>query len=691
MIFVNLVARILAATVVSFVLSLLVGDASSSWDNSYRDVLVRVRDPVPVSRELLLVAGSIPVQPESGDDPGPVELMWLLAELGAERVLLPASWLPADLSATGGSESDSKVTSRLDEEFTRIDENIAELFNAIRIGSVEPSEAERFIEHLRQLVADSKARIQEGLSRKSGSSGVSAENVIDAFGSDRVAMELSDLGVSLPSYPSAVAIPIPPSEKSEDQQFRRLPFSSIRRYVAQANRFIARLSRLEEAGYFDEADPRNQPSIMRDHLRSLRTELYEEPTESRLAAWRHSVDRYFEAVGGLIDADMQHRLIERLETLEATENLDDDSATQIRAMKQELETTFATVRQEYAELIALRKELSQAVEESFVILEDEPVPTGGVSEVERRAVTANSVLVGEHLYVPTGWNRTFLLTAVGLLIGIILAPFRAVIAVALSPAAFVLGAAVCAALFVVSDIWIAPVAVVTVTVGATGAVIVATGFSQGRVKRTLAGRAVDRLPWKRMSRTMLRGGLSKNETGRRRAAIVAVAPEVTGENRPAVLRSFHRAISRKITKRGGIVFGEEGLTVFAAFDTMQPGNDIGLAEHACAAVHELVLATFPAGTSVRCGVEVGDVVFYVSPIGGYRATGPTVTYARRLSQLARKYHHHALFGNSVITACGDDEAVGNPRHFQEQGKLAVSTTGDQYAFFSLTEIDRPAP
>ncbi|MFO7780307.1 MAG: hypothetical protein R6W94_01625, partial [Spirochaetia bacterium] len=282
-------------------------------------------------------------------------------------------------------------------------------------------------------------------------------------------------------------------------------------------------------------------------------------------------------------------------------------------------------------------------------------------------------LAGEHLLAPVAWKRTLLLTAAGLIVGIVLAPFRFVVAAALSPAALLLVAALFPALFLAADIWVDPLSVAAVLLGAIFAATAAAGLSQWSVERTISGK----------------------QTGRRRTAVVVVAPE--NGRKAGALAAFHRATSRRIRQLGGVVVGEDGSTVFAVFDApqaeratggeSQQADDARLARGASAAAKELVSATLPAGITIRCGVEVGELQFYVSPIGGYRATGRPITYARRLCDLTHKLRCRALFGDSVVSAIRDE---GDGRRFQEKGKLVVRGARDRYTFFSFTEIDPPS-
>ncbi|HKK49477.1 MAG TPA: hypothetical protein VJ932_10285, partial [Alkalispirochaeta sp.] len=585
----NSLVRVLSATAISLVLALLVGDASSSWDGAYRDALSGFWDPLPVAEELLVIPGRIPLRPERERDIAPGELLWTLAELRVEQVLLPESWIDADLSAVAASRSHVAGMSRISAEFSRIDQNIVELFDAIRMGSIAPGAADRFVAHLRQLVAESEERVQDEYMVGAGTSRTSVAEVMQTLGPDRVAGQLSQLGIALPSYSAEEGFAVPLGSFTEDLPVRRLPFSLLRRYVAESERFMRRMVALEETGFFEGEDPRDQPSIMLDHLASLRMDLYEHPTESRLQTWSEAADRVFVVAGTLIGRDRQARSMERLEVLEATDELSDSSAAQIRSMKEELARSFSAARSAYAALRAMREELGEAIAGSLVILEDG-------SPRSRRVAVAHSALVGEHVYVPTGWNRTMLLAASGVLVGIMLAAFRRGTAIVLVPGAVAAAVASGGALYVFTNIWLAPTSVALVAFGAAGVVVAGAGRSHHRTQDVLTGRATERVPRRLLKRSTLRGGLPEGILGRRQAVIVVVAPDVKVEGDAVVLDSFHRAISRAITTSGGVVFGEEGLHVFAAFDAPPWGDQKRRSRSVSTVVQELVGETLPVGT-----------------------------------------------------------------------------------------------
>jgi hypothetical protein len=705
---VRLILRILAVTAVAFAVSFLSALGSIPLAEDYFAAVTALRDPIPVARELLLVQYTRGSQSRTGSALEPADLLWTLAEFRAERVLVSPSVEPRNGPSDRSSDLDSEFQYRLDQEFTRIDDNIVALFEAIRIGSIEPREADRFIQQLRELVANSKSRVEDGV-QQSADGGASWEDLIGAFGGDRVATDLASLGVALPRYDWADTLPVPPREADGTLGFRRVSSSSIRRYISVEDRLSARLDSLEEAGYLDETAARYRPSVLRDHARSLRRELYEEPTERRVMAWREARQQYFEAVAEVIDTDSENRLIERLGTLGETPDLEEESAAELRDIQEDLAGEFGALRSDYATLSALRDQLSEALGGSFVILDSgEPavdrvslgspdaVWLDGLTEGEYQAAIANSSLVGEHLRSPDRWYRILLLTGAGFVVGLMLAPFRAGVSVALSPVIVLPAVTLFPVLFLVADIWIDPISAVMVLVGAVVASAAGAFISQSGVEQTVTGRAALRIPLRVFRRTIRGGSLPADVRGRRRAVVVAIAPETRGEANDLDL--FHRRVSVTVRRLGGMIVGEEGPTVFAVFET-SPGDhavtdgsphagDVGPTDIISATVKKLTTAPENRGTPVRCGVEVGELLFYVSPIGGFRATGRAMTYARHLGHLARKHSCHALFGAGVVSACRDDVET---LRFQERGRLSAQAGGEPYAFYSLREIDPPSP
>jgi hypothetical protein len=690
---VNALLRALAAAGAAALFALLFGGAPGKWEDPYRNLLLTHRKPVPVARELLLLPMGDPAQGVGSAAPGRADLIWTLAELRAERVLLPPSWASGNAADADPSPSTDGIASRLDREFDRIDENIATLFEAIRLGAIDPTEADRFVNELRRLVSESRSRIREGVEDGTDPRESSPAGLISVFGKDRIGTEPSDLGVSLPRYPSATARPIPPGGADGRAGFRQLTAASIGEYISLVDRLAEDLAVLEGEGYFDEVDPADRPSALRTRLRALRGEVSARPSLSRLEAWREATDDYHQSVGILLDPEAEARLTARFAALEgATEGIAEETAAQIRGMRRDLEAAFTSLRADHAAVVAAREELSDAVAGSFVVIQD------GIGDDER-ALAVNGALVGEHLRVPIGRARVALLAAIGLLVGLLLSPFSFRTAVALSPVGLLVGAIIFPGLFLAGDVWVDPASALGSVIAATGATLAVAGLLAARTERVLAGRGVYRLPPRGVGRVTRRGHLSKPETGRRLAVALVVAPEGRDGSRAVDLASFHRGVARRIRQLGGIVLGEDGLTVIAAVPAPVPASgraggayrpesaDTRLAAHACAVVKELIAKPLPGGVVIRCGAEVGELLFYLSPIGGYRASGRALRYARRFCDLARKHRYPALFGENIVAACGPG---GDARRFQEAGQLALPNAEGGYPFYRLTETDLPS-
>ena len=129
----------------------------------FYDFLLRRRPAPPVSRELLIIDSSVPGQ-ELGEDilePGAVtSLLYTMTELGARTLIIQVPIL--GLSA-GVKVGEQEILYRFDEEFSLLSQNIRNLFDAIRTGSVAPSESARYVGELVDLSEKGKERLVSAL------------------------------------------------------------------------------------------------------------------------------------------------------------------------------------------------------------------------------------------------------------------------------------------------------------------------------------------------------------------------------------------------------------------------------------------------------------------------------------------------------------------------------------------------
>ena len=161
----------------------------------FYDFLLRRRPSPPVSGELLIIDSSVPrdtpaadlssggAGPDLGEDilePGAAaSLLYTMTELGARTLIIQVPIL--GLSA-GGKVGEAEILYRFDEEFSLLSRNIHNLFDAIRTGSVAPSEAARYVGELVDLSEKGKERLVSDLVRRDEEGIDSMEKAAAFFG-----------------------------------------------------------------------------------------------------------------------------------------------------------------------------------------------------------------------------------------------------------------------------------------------------------------------------------------------------------------------------------------------------------------------------------------------------------------------------------------------------------------------------
>ena len=126
------------------------------------DFLLRQRSVVPISRELLII--DVQEGRELGEDilePGAAStLLYILTELGARTLIIQ---IPVLGHAAGGTTGEAEILYRFDEEFSILSQNIRNLFDAIRTGSIAPQNSARYVGELVELSEQGKERLVSAL------------------------------------------------------------------------------------------------------------------------------------------------------------------------------------------------------------------------------------------------------------------------------------------------------------------------------------------------------------------------------------------------------------------------------------------------------------------------------------------------------------------------------------------------
>jgi hypothetical protein len=149
------------------------------------DFLLLLRPPPPVSGELLIVDTSSPgenildniLEPQAA-----ASALLTMLEFDAAALIIQVPVL--GLSA-GDSAGEAEIIYRFDEEFGLLSRNIRNLFDAIRIGSVAPSEAARYVGELVELSERGKERLVSALVHRDEEGIIQLEKAAGIFGNVR--------------------------------------------------------------------------------------------------------------------------------------------------------------------------------------------------------------------------------------------------------------------------------------------------------------------------------------------------------------------------------------------------------------------------------------------------------------------------------------------------------------------------
>jgi hypothetical protein len=186
------------------------------------------KKPAPAP-ELLIV--------DSGDliEGGMAEIILALIEMDAASLVIQTPILGFFEEKTGSEE---EIRSWFEEEFSLLERNIRNLFEAIRVGSVAPAEARRYVDELVGLTDQGKERLSAALVRQSGAGAARLEQMAAAFGRVYQAGDLRlSPGIPIPSSGLSYSRP----RRDRDGRVRRLsplgpPEHII--YTALKDRFV---------------------------------------------------------------------------------------------------------------------------------------------------------------------------------------------------------------------------------------------------------------------------------------------------------------------------------------------------------------------------------------------------------------------------------------------------------------------
>jgi hypothetical protein len=685
------------------------------------DFLMSRRVPPQVDRSLLLVDTEDIIEPGSA-----VQLILTLIEMDAAALVIESPVL----SFSSGREGGGEILYRFDEEFALLGRNIQNLFEAIRMGSVPPSESERYVNELVELANRGKERLTLALVQHDEAGMARMERAAAVFGKT---FKAGDLRLPTPedspwySRPRpdwdgrvrriAPILPggeehvvyaalkerfkaetafIPPDLNGailfewpgKGEAFQRLPLDFFRQY-GEADQNLQRLLReADPLGIYSEIPPENSPLYLCEYAQALRDELLSDRAGTAAAEgrahWLRARQEYLKRLEEFLEGPSESSLVRGYEELIASENLGEEGAARISALRDELSGAFGKLRAAWEEFRDMRSFLGGTLASSFVILgpgqefqaaagdfafplpwnifPGRPVLSGPESSLvlANTLLTGRAIRPGERRYV---LSSAFLVCLPVILIMLSLGPWWGL------GAGCVLSALIGAGFswsFVLLGCWIDPL----IPLGASFASVL-TVFSLSLVAVNRGARRF-RLAYgpyvnKSCLKNLIRAGRpSIPERISAKAAVVTIRETglLSREDKTGPLLSaaaaekFREEAAGVFKKAGGVIIGCDGDMVQACFGSplerigMGPSQDPYARYTRTPAVRAVefiadIAANIPKAASWRFGIDAGECAFGYLPVSGYSAFGRPVVRSRILSGLAGRYKTQTIVSESV--------------------------------------------
>jgi hypothetical protein len=417
-------------SVLVFLCALLAASAAAVLLNSllkgpklgpHYDFLMNMRGPPPIDRSLLLV------DTEDIIDPGSVvQLILTLIEMDAAALVIESPVL----SFSSGREGGGEILYRFDEEFALLGRNIQNLFEAIRIGSVPPSESERYVAELVELANRGKERLTLALVQHDEAGMARMEGAAAAFGKTFKAGDLRLPGpVDSPWYSRPrpdwdgrirrIAPVLPGGEEhavyaalkecfkdrwetaipldtngailfewpGKGDTFRRFPLDFFRQYGEADLNLQRLLKEADSLGIYSMIPPENSPLYLSEYALAIREEFLADRTgggtgegEAK-ADWLRAREEYFSRLEEFLEGPSETSLVRGYEELIALEDLEEEGVARISALRDGLIGAFGKLRAAWEEFRDMRSFLGGTFASSFVILgpgQEFQAPSGGL-------------------------------------------------------------------------------------------------------------------------------------------------------------------------------------------------------------------------------------------------------------------------------------------------------------------------
>jgi len=672
------------------------------------DFFLSRRQSPPISHEILVIkTGDFA---ESGDI---FSVLMTLTEMDASNLMLTAMVSSSASPVTG---TEAEIRQRFYDEYNITGNNIRNLFDGIRSGSVSPSQAHVFVDKLVELSDQSRDRLlsalidrDEDLVRSAAVFGhyseIESKPEFDKDGKIRRVRPVEiETSAEHPVYISLKnRYAVSQLEKTSQGQilgfrsfdgrewdipldkggniltaghgegFRSVDISLFRGYEEAGRAMRRLLKEADELGALSRTAPEKSPLFLDDYALVLREELLKFQDAKRREAWKTARENYFESLQDFLYGPAEASIVKGYEELIASErSLRTEGRAKLTAMRDELIRSFSVMRETHKELVRIRDILKNELETSFCIM-------GPHDNAEYCALLANVLITGSHIRPAHDQYVLFWSCAAAFIILLIIFRLRPAVLLPVGIFCSLLAAAVFGWNFVLTSYWIDPIIVFGSTLSGMFLIFICKCSSIGRRARRFRiayGAAVSPHV---LQELILAGKPQPSETRVAAAAIVAIkdfnllSREDREKSQEAgkTQKSFFSIMKKIIFTWGGIIAGYEGDMVIACF-----GSPLDKTYDPVSKAYTLVKELLKdEKISWRFGIDAGKCTFSWSPETGFSANGRPVVRARILASRTARYKVRAIVTDAI----------------REETNLNIkkigSLYGDNDAFYELTSRD----
>lgn len=656
--------------------------------------------PPPVSNEILIInTDNDEASLNTLTSTDVFNVLLTLTEMEAADLFLAEKIAGTSFTeAMPASGAETEIRVKFNEEYDLVGNNIRNLFEAIRVGSVPPAQAPFYVEKLVELSEQSRERLigalfdkDEDLVRAAAVFGnfteidfypifdwdgkirrvrpIETESslehpvfhklkkryasyeikntvqgnvlILRGFNGEEIEITLDREGnILTPGIPSG--------------GFRNIDITLFREYEEACRIMRQIMKEADEAGAFSQTLPEKSPLFLEDYALKLREELLNAPDNEKRAAWIEARENYFSGIKDFLSGEAETLIVEGYEKIieEEVVGSREETILNLIKMRDEIKNKFAVMEKSYNELTYIYDKLKENLESSFCVM-------GSSDNTEYSALLANSIITGSNikpayylyvLYWTIGAAFLILLTIfrirpfILLLTGFILSIFNA--------AAFGLS-------FILTAYWIDPVIAFGASFLGTLSIFSFKRASLRRRKRRFRAAYGASVSSDVLKKLINRGKPETTEVTVADVSVVAIRDFnlLKTEDREKIeeagkaQREFYEAIKKIAFNKGGVITGYEGDTVIICFGSPFEVEDNSAAyfliepeERAYSFVKELLASDVP---SWRFGIDSGKCAFSWTAEVGFKANGKPVVCAKILASKNMRLQTLALITASI--------------------------------------------